>query len=745
MLKHVYYDIETYPNYFMIHFTIDEPDKTWGELEHIIFRCHEQTDDFTSIAKLFDNLDQYLFIGFNNNYFDAVHLDLLYRVYKAKKKFSSLISYRITEKIIVLRESPWKIRRELKIPKKTHQLDIIDNLPSMGQISLKEAGIRIGHPKLEVLPYTPGSILTAEERANLDIYCANDVEITWKLGRGLAAPEIAGKYDFLKLAYPGRWDLLCRTSGTLVAMYMTQDTDERYRPRKQKYRVPDSIRDFLQFEHPELQRIMKQYESLDIGRKTGFKESVYVYGIKLDFGLGGLHACKPGTYYNLLDHDVASYYPNMMRAFAFFPDFVSKKMRETYFSMIDERVRLKKTDPQTAGAMKLILNTTFGILIFDSSPLFSPVTGYSVTITGQLLLAKLIEMFALRGYEVTTANTDGVTIAENGDDQSWRECIATWEQATGLTFESVGLKRTTMRDVNNYAWFTGSKPKLKGAFVTNATKKAASHLRVAVDAVTNFLSTNEPVESYIERRYVERADTQDWFLYHKYGKTYHTTEIVGDAAQVFDKVIRYTLSVTNHNEIVARKDESSTKRSEYTDNVRPVFDIGDFDWFDIDVQRYIDHAKKLLSELTTQSRPELTTLFNDAIPGLPVAVSETILDTVSQHFDDGSVIPLPTGASVGYVAVQTDIESDEYYDVLDLAPTLRFEFGNQCTFVYSGSYSAFSPRQKDVIDVINTGSKSVEIGRVGSKTFCTGEIQSFETFPVARFLTIKETQLQPTA
>ncbi|MGL4523715.1 MAG: hypothetical protein ACRCWQ_14300, partial [Bacilli bacterium] len=472
------------------------------------------------------------------------------------------------------------------------------------------------------------------------------------------------------------------------------------------------------------------------------------------FGLGGIHAMKPGVFKNVIDIDVASLYPSIIRAFALFMSFIPREMQETYFRMIDDRVALKKTNPALATVYKLVLNSTFGILIDKYNPMYAPVSGYSVTITGQLLLAKVIEDLALAGYEVVAANTDGVSFVDNGDDVSWRQVVKNWEEATSLIFEDDYVETFASRDVNNYVWkMRSGKVKRKGYFETSTTKKAASHLKVVVDSIANFISTGVSVRDYISDRYENRVNPVEFCLYHKYGKQYQTCGVVRPypdtpvtEAQVkrkFAAAVRYYLVNDSFDAIYAFKD-GSPKSSQFTDNVALLFDLNDFDWDRVDIERYITIAETEVAKLTLQPVYDRRDILRDALGSQPDPFINTLQEScVVPFLTHGNEIRIATSGA-NFVAIETDANSEAYRRVTTLYPDmLRFYWRDKVTFITYGRLSTFKARQADPIKIYHSPSAAVSIGVVGEQTRVIGKLLRSDSIDWRQFVSLTATQLIP--
>lgn len=197
---------------------------------------------------------------------------------------------------------------------------------------------------------------------------------------------------------------------------------------------------------------------LELTNTNEFKSSLTINNKIYDFGLGGLHSRNKNEIYRadaetyLIDVDVASYYPSLMINYKFKPDFLSDKWLQTYAGIREERLKAKKDGNKIkANALKIVLNSIYGK--FNSIYFYAhdPKTAYSVTINGQLILLKLIEMFELAGMQVVSANTDGVTVFVKKRDYSTFKAIKSdWEKMFKLELEENYYSILCMDSVNDY-------------------------------------------------------------------------------------------------------------------------------------------------------------------------------------------------------------------------------------------------------------------------------------------------------
>lgn len=182
---------------------------------------------------------------------------------------------------------------------------------------------------------------------------------------------------------------------------------------------------------------------------------------------------------------------------------------DSFAEVYHTRLRAKSSgDKFTANTLKLILNTTYGASLATTNPLYDPLMGRSVCITGQLYILEL----AMRYLRDTTTvriiqlNTDGIMISldEYELDTIYR-INDEWQQSKNLILEEDRISKIVQKDVNNYVMvFENGKVKTKGAYVTYGIPGAGAfsinnNHTIVKKAVIDYFVNGTPVEDTIYR------------------------------------------------------------------------------------------------------------------------------------------------------------------------------------------------------------------------------------------------------
>lgn len=255
---------------------------------------------------------------------------------------------------------------------------------------------------------------------------------------------------------------------------------------RRKILVSEILSDKIAFSTPELNDILSGIRSLTLkGEKGEFDREFTFMGTSYTIATGGLHSNEiPAVYVEnsdsiIVDRDVASYYPNMIRSLKVCQKhLIPKAWFRIADTIVDERLEHKhlakdksldvmnRDKHATAAAcLKIVANAgIFGKMGSEKSFLCDKKAMYQVTINGQLFLLMLIEKLELAGIHVISANTDGiVTIVPRELEQTADDICHWWEKHLGLELEFTYYTKYVTEGVNSYLTVKrGGSSKFKG-------------------------------------------------------------------------------------------------------------------------------------------------------------------------------------------------------------------------------------------------------------------------------------------
>lgn len=238
-----------------------------------------------------------------------------------------------------------------------------------------------------------------------------------------------------------------------------------------------------------------------------FKYSKIFGGLKIDFGLGGIHACiAPGVYKHsedevIEDLDVVSFYPNLAIENNLKPQQLGSAFTRIYKDIFEQRKLIPKSNPKNY-IYKILLNSTFGLSSEINSYFYDKKFTYAITVNGQLSLLMLAEALvkSVPNIKLLQMNTDGLTYICKKEYLNIVEKISKWWQdKTKLSLEKAEYKNMIIQDVNNYiAVYEDGHTKKKGIFETELMLHKNSSNLIIPKALDKFFIEGVKVEDTIK-------------------------------------------------------------------------------------------------------------------------------------------------------------------------------------------------------------------------------------------------------
>jgi hypothetical protein len=468
----LFYDFEVFKEDWLV-VIID----VTGKKEYVII------NDPDKLQQVYDANIKDIWVGFNSRHYDQWILKGILCGFDPKK---------INDYIIIKDNPGWKFSSLLnKVPLINYDvmMNIDRGLKSfegfMGN-DIRESGV----------PFDIDRKLTQAELDETVKYCRHDVEQTIEV-------FIKRKDDFeahmglVKLACQGKGldlSLLSKTKPQLSAIILEATKQEHD--------------DEFEIDFPDTLKIKKYTAVLDWyndpsnrcyerdGKKVQLE--IMIAGVPHQFGWGGVHGAVPqyhGEGY-FLNMDVASLYPSLMIRY----NLHSRNMKDPqkYVQIYNQRLQYKKEKNPLQQPLKLVLNSTYGVMKDKNNNLFDPLQANRVCVYGQLLLLDLIERLE-PVCEIIQSNTDGVLVKMRKyedydliDDIAWE-----WEQRTGLILEFEEYRKIFQKDVNNYIIVDADGHwKSKGAYVKKLSDLDYD-LPIVNKALVEYMVHDVPVEQTI--------------------------------------------------------------------------------------------------------------------------------------------------------------------------------------------------------------------------------------------------------
>ena len=581
------FDTETLPNYFCLCF-IRLKD---GKKSHIELKTADATLDDKTRTKIIATFRNNECFGFNSNNFDIPVIQALCKGY-TPQEIADLAS-----EIIESRKPAWMTQKDHDFTLELPSFDVMEPAPGV-RVGLKLYGARMHFKKLQELPIPPGHFVTKKEMKLLRGYCYNDCEVN------IAVFEAIKPHIELRRSMSKEYgmDLRSKSDAQIAeAVIKKKLTEMGVKVTKPKYKgdelfsyVPPF---WIKFKSDQLKDVFSFIKKTEFGLKNNgsidlppdlTKIVIKIGDSTYKIGVGGLHSqekrqaviAKKGE--QLVDVDVAAYYPSIILNEEYFPEHLGMEFLDVYGSIVDRRKEAKKTgDKVTDAALKVTINGSYGKLGSIYSVLYAPELLLHVTLTGQLALLMLIERLESKGIKVTSANTDGI-ICHFKDDQAktFRKVYRKWEKQSGLVLEETSFSARYARDVNNYlAIKHDNSYKGKGLFVSDTLTKNPTG-NVIQKAAAEHIVNGVDIEDY-----VENANPLDFIMVRKVtGGAIYKGEEIG-------ALIRWVY-VTGSDEVITYKKNGN--KVPITDGAQPVMNIEDMPE-NIDYKKYVLAIEKLLT------------------------------------------------------------------------------------------------------------------------------------------------------
>lgn len=330
---------------------------------------------------------------------------------------------------------------------------LINSLDTMQQIdvshpSLKQIEGNMGISIVESsVDFNIGRPLTDLERDEMLQYCRHDVAATVDIYKLREKSYFEVKDGLCKMLPEGtagnayRWN-----TTTLAANILLGDKNVA---SWYKHRVPKNLWRNVEGIPGEVWDMWEDSTTQEAVLGKGKSKTIKAYGCNFVFGMGGLHGApsKPIRCGRVKHKDVASMYPSAIVTLNALGD-----STPLYDSMRKERIRIKRSDPTKAAALKLILNSVYGNFKNKYSSLNNPMASATVCIYGQIALFTLCRELDKAGYRIINANTDGVVYIDDPKLQDRDEMIQEWweYEYKGFKLETDYYAQWIQKDVNNY-------------------------------------------------------------------------------------------------------------------------------------------------------------------------------------------------------------------------------------------------------------------------------------------------------
>lgn len=484
-----------------------------------VFEISPRRVDIQGLVTFF--YEDYYFVGYNNIHYDNPILNYIIMLYR-EHYFDRYSTRELTESVfrmsqlVIDKNSDFDLWKEYKYARNFLSIDLLTMLYSKAlRVSLKEMQVTMQYKNVEEFVVDWHQDLPEKDIDRLISYNINDVESTEELlyrCKDLLELRIETEKDFglpcLSLDRVNLGDRLLQ----LKVMEKTGLNKKQLENMKSPANYVDLekvIFPWIKFESPILQKKltdMKNQHNVSPGRKGYI--NTFIFGeMKVTIGVGGIHGdngtciIKPNEDELLLDSDVNSLYPSLMRMYHLYPPKLKNVLGQIFPQIIDDRLEFKRTGQKNKNeTYKYMLNGVSGKMQDETSWLFSPFTVMQVRINGQLLLLMLAERLLKLGCKLYQINTDGILYKlKKSKYEELQQVLKEWEKLTMLTLETEEFTQFYQLAINDYFGVEpNNKIKKKGFFLTDIELGKGLTPKIIPEAIINYFVHNIPVEDTIK-------------------------------------------------------------------------------------------------------------------------------------------------------------------------------------------------------------------------------------------------------
>lgn len=598
------FDIECYPNYFLISFM------SFATGNCVVLEATEHKE--LDVKKLRWMLEHILIVGFYSAKYDIIIANI------AAAGATMMQLYQATDELIVQNTWETALYKKYNAKKiKSDHIDIIEVAPLSATLKIYAGRQHV--ERMQDLPFPPGTWLSEAQIACVRYYnIKSDLPATAHLYATLT-PHLTMRAE---MSNRYRVDLRSKSDAQIAEAVIRNEYRRKTgcRPGSPritegltfKYQVPD----FISYQHPELQTMLARLREVDFvvqeNGKVGLPpiisdNYINIGNSSFKMGIGGLHSreksvsYRSNDKYRIVDRDVASYYPRLILNQRIYPPALGEVFLPIYEGIVKERLQYKKNKVVVwANGLKIVINGTFGKLFDPHSIMYFPQGGIQVTVTGQLSLLMLIDWLWYANIEVISANTDGIVCLIPRDKETlFNEIITAWEKRTNFETEETEYLALYSRDVNNYiAVKTDGTTKNKGAFANPwlLAKDPAEKLHknpvntICIEAVCEYLTKGIPLEQTI----MSCQDIRK-FVTVRTANAGGAVKLWTDRdAEYLGKSLRWYYSTAAEGDMVYAKNGNSIPDSS---GARPCGDLPLVFPNDVNYSIYVDKAKGMLEKL----------------------------------------------------------------------------------------------------------------------------------------------------
>ena len=386
-----------------------------------------QSWDLDEIRRLYENCQNFIWIGHNNAGYDNFILQAIV------KGANEEDVKKVNDNIILRGKKPY-----LTIPLVYY--DLISS--HVCQLKAVEAFVGKNISESEV-DFNLDRKLTEDEKRKTEKYNNDDLDQTYD------------DFNFLKAEFDLRLEIIneFKLPMSCLSMTGTRVAEEVLHAKKiegiEKWYKAPTLWPNLRVKN---QEVIDFYLSEEW--RNGATLDITLCGTPHKLAAGGIHGCKRKFHRDWCFYfDVSGYYNLIMILLDLLPRSIDPEYRKYYKEMYEYQLTLKKIDPHKRSAYKTILLSVFGAMNNEYCRFYDPYHGDLVRLSGEMFLVDLLEKLEGKA-EVAQSNTDGIIAYPiNGTtEQQLIDIINEWQNRTGFVLKLEKIYDLHQRDVNCYMY-----------------------------------------------------------------------------------------------------------------------------------------------------------------------------------------------------------------------------------------------------------------------------------------------------
>jgi hypothetical protein len=642
--------------------------------QYIDFVINKYRNDLYKLVKFLEENRHRYFVGFNNVSFDNQVLEYILDNYE---KWYDLTGIEIARKIgtfggKVIEDSNYGLfppyREDRMRIKPIDAPRIFHWFNENKRVSLKQAEYELRAESIQNFEISPEKDdFTEEEVQDLIFYCHNDVRYTKEvflhvLGKTThplykGRNKVADRVNFMKevplpclnwddVKLGAEWNKYdyCKITGRDERDLKPKKVNHFYGKKYKKF-FPKTV----EFQTEGLKKFVK-----DLGETSILAEKQeFVYTLKPDLivtvARGGLHSeekfriLKPSEDEYLIQNDIGSQYPNAMIKYWVYPLHLGAEWIKMIISKVSRRLGFKKKYKETKDPIYNSLQETgkyslnggaYGRLGTVGDWQEDPCAMLTVTLGCQLEILMIAEALVLKGFNVTSCNTDGWDCIVPKDRlEEYFDIVEFYEEKIGnkesgnveytvfsymvqtsvndYVAEKIGVfeKRKFIEDrvvtkESNYPSL-----KLKGDFTVDFELHKNSSFRVIPMALVEYFHKGTKPETLINNH----NDIFDFCARSSSGSTYYHEGYEKSQPFKLPKLIRYYVAKKgNHikkivkEEVDTNANDQNVQPKDYVKKVCNYLPTSDYQMHleNVNRQFYIDKVNETIFKIETGRKPK---------------------------------------------------------------------------------------------------------------------------------------------